>query len=257
MVEIIISSIIIILIMILFIFIILKNIVKRINQNAKKYFVNKLEDYNYIVEEKEKQIAELTEEIKLLKKNKEEFEEYKRAIIPRKKREAAKPAINLRVPKYREENFFVNYKELKQKFDFDKEDLIKKFIQEHQDKKHEKDYKTLLNFKNKFNKEAIYQLMTLPGEEQIDIIKSIITDKEKALIDIDNFTEDKNKFNIMELFKKVDEIILEVNPTINVYVSKYDKNYDYIDPYIKTKQYANMSEGIIIEYKGKKYDFSI
>ena len=61
----------------------------------------------------------------------------------------------------------------------------------------------------------------------------------------------------MELFKKIDKMILEIDPTINVYVSKYDKNYDYIDPYVKTKHYSNMSEGIIIEYKGKRYDFSI
>lgn len=257
MIDIIISSLIIILIMILFVFTILKNIVKRINQNSKKYFVNKLEDYNYIVEEKEKEIKELTDQIKILQKNKKELEQYEKIMLPKRKRETSKSTINLRVPKYREENFFFNYKEVKQRFNFDKEDLIKNFIEEHQDKKHEKDYKTLINLKKKFDKEAIYQLMTLPGEEQFEIINSIITDREKQLVDLNNITKDKSKFNIMELFKRIDKVILEVDPTINVYVSKYDKDYDYIDPYVKTIHYANMSEGIIIEYKGKKYDFSI
>lgn len=257
MVDIILSSIIIIVIMLLFVFIMFKNIIKRISQNAKKYFVNKLEDYDYIAQEKQKQIDELTEEIKILLKNKAELERYKTITLPKKKRETPKPAYNLKVPKYREENFFLNYKELKQKFDFDKEELIKKFIEEHHDKKHEKDYKTLCNFKNKFDKEAIYQLMTLSGLEQRKLIKTILTDREKLLIDIDNIIKDDNKFSIIKLFEKIDEMILEINPTINVYVSKYDKNYDYIDPYVKTSQYANMSEGIIIEYKGKRYDFSI
>ena len=257
MIEIIISSIIIVLIMIVFVFVILKNVIRRINHNSKKYFVNKLEDYHYIVEEKEQQITDLKNEIKILQKNKEELEEYRKLEIPKKKREAPKPAINLKVPKYREENFFVNYKELKQKFDFDKEELIKEFIKEHQNKKDEKDYKTLVNFKNKFNKEAIYQLVTLPGEEQVDIINTILTDREKTLIDIENIIENKAKFSIVNLFKEIDKMLLELDPTINVYVSKYDKDYNYIDPYIKTSKYANMSEGIIIEYKGKKYDFSI
>ena len=257
MIEIIIASIVIIVLMIIFVFVIFQSIVKRINQNAKKYFINKLEDYNDIVEEKEKQIAELTEEIKKLQKDKEELEEYKKLNLPRRKRESPKALTNIKVPKYREENFFVNYKELKQQFDFDKEGLIKEFIKEHQDKEHEKDYKTLLNCKNKFNKEAVYQLMTLPGEEQLDIIKSILTDREKKLIDLDKIVENPKDFNMMKLFEEIDRIILDINPTINVYVSKYDKNYDYIDPYVKTIHYANMSEGLIIEYKGKKYDFSI
>ena len=99
--------------------------------------------------------------------------------------------------------------------------------------------------------------MTLPGEEQLDIIKSILTDREKKLIDLDKIVENPKDFNMMKLFEEIDRIILDINPTINVYVSKYDKNYDYIDPYVKTIHYANMSEGLIIEYKGKKYDFSI
>ena len=99
--------------------------------------------------------------------------------------------------------------------------------------------------------------MTLPGEEQLDIINSILTDRERELINLDNIIKDKSKFTIIKLFKEVDKIILEIDPTIKVYVSKYDKDYNYIDPYIKTIHYANMSEGIIIEYKGKKYDFSI
>ena len=258
MVDIVISATIIVIIMLLFVFVLLKNIIKRIGQNAKKYFVNKLHDYDYIVQEKEKQIDELTDEIKILLKNKAELDRYKTITLPKEKRKLSSKTIhNFKVPKYREENFFSNYKELKKKFDFDKEDLIKNFIKEHTDKKHEKDYKTLCNFKSKFDKEAIYQLMTLTSQEQYKLIKTILTDKEKELIDIDKIIKNKNRFTILKLFEKIDEMILEINPTINVYVSKYDKNYNYIDPYIKTIQYANMSEGIIIEYKGKRYDFSI
>jgi len=85
MVDIVISAAIIVLIMLLFVFVLLKNIILRIGQNAKRYFVNKLEEYDYIVEEKEKQIDELTEEIKKLLKNKAELERYKMVSVPKKK----------------------------------------------------------------------------------------------------------------------------------------------------------------------------
>jgi len=257
MVDIVISAAIIVLIMLLFVFVLLKNIILRIGQNAKRYFVNKLEEYDYIVEEKEKQIDELTEEIKILLKNKAELERYKMVSVPKKKLQEQNTTYNLKVPKYREENFFHNYKELKQKFDFDKEELIKEFIKDHHIKKDERDYKTLCNFRKKFDKEAMYQMMTLPGEEQLNLLNLILTESEKKLININNIVKDEKKFNIIELFETIDKMILEIDPTINVFVSKYDKNYDYIDPYVKTKHYANMSEGIIIEYKGKRYDFSI
>lgn len=257
MVDIVIASI-IISIMLFFVFIMFKNIIKRINHNAKKYFINKLDDYNDIVEEKEKQIRELKEEIKLLNKNREELEIYRNKVNTLTKRKTpTRIASNIKVPKFREENFFYNYKELKQKFDFDKEELIKEFIKENQNKDDEKSYKVLCNFKNKFNKEAIYQLMTLQGEEQFDLLKDLLTEREKKLIDIDSIIEEKSKFSISLLLEKIDQMLIEVDPIINVYVSKYDKNYDYIDPYIRTKQYERMSEGIIIEYKGKSYDFSI
>lgn len=258
MIDIAIASIIIIIIMLFFIYIMFRNIIKRINYNAKKYFINKLDAYNDIVGEKEKQIEDLTKEIEILLNKKEELEKYRTKTIPNRKRETyLKTFTTLKVPKFREENFFFNYKELKQKFDFDKEKLIQEFIKEHQNKEDEKSYKVLCNFKNKFNKEAVYQLMTLSGEEQIEILNNILTEREKKLIDIESTVDDKKQFNIVALLKRIDEMLIEVDPIINIYVSKYDKNYDYIDPYIRTKQYARMSEGIIIEYKGKNYDFSI
>lgn len=258
--DILIASIIIIGLMLFFVFIMFKNIIKRINFNAKKYFVDKLDDYNYIVEGKEHEIDKLNKEIGELIKQKEKLENQKVlspvASVPRRKMNT-KPIYDIKIPKYREENFFVNYRELKKEFDFDKEELIKSFMEKYQTKKNEKDYKTLNNFKKKFSKDTIYQLMTLKGEDQLDIINTIVTETEKKLIDVNNIIEDKSKFNVMLLLKEIDELMLKVDPVITVYVSEYDKDYDYLDPYIQTKHYSRMSEGLIIEYRGKSYDYSI
>jgi len=257
MIDTLIASIIIIGIMLFFVFVMFRNIIKRINYNAKKYFVKKLEAYNGIALEKEQQIKNLNEEIEALQRKRKELEQFGVQVLPKKARTTKTAPINTKVPQFREENFFFNYKELKQNFNFDKEELIKEFIKEHHNKEDEKSYKVLKNLKNKFNKDAIYQLMTLPSEEQMDIVKKIITESEKKLIDLDSLSSNETKFTIALFLKKIDEKLLELDPTMNIYVSKYDKNYDYIDPYIKTKKYDRMSEGIIIEYKGKNYDFSI
>jgi len=68
MVELIISAVIVLVIMFLFTFSMFKNIIRRIGDNSKKYFIDKLQDYNYIIEEKEKELEILKSEIKDLNK---------------------------------------------------------------------------------------------------------------------------------------------------------------------------------------------
>ena len=61
MIEIILPTIIIVLIMISFAFFIFKNIIKRINHKVKVYFIEKLQEYNYLIDEKEEELKKLKE----------------------------------------------------------------------------------------------------------------------------------------------------------------------------------------------------
>ena len=63
MTKLIIAAVILIVIMLVFIFILFKNIIKKMDENAKKYFVNKMQDYDYILEEKQAKLEEIKEEI--------------------------------------------------------------------------------------------------------------------------------------------------------------------------------------------------
>ena len=49
----------------------------------------------------------------------------------------------------------------------------------------------------------------------------------------------------------------KTDPTIYVYVGQEDLNYNYLGKNVKTRFYKNMSEGVIIHFKGKMYDYSI
>ena len=51
------------LLLIAILFFALRSTVKRIDYNTKKYFVDKLQDYDYLIEEKKKKIDELNNEI--------------------------------------------------------------------------------------------------------------------------------------------------------------------------------------------------
>ena len=63
MTNLVIAAVILIVIMLAFIFILFKNIIKRMDENAKKYFVNKMQGYDYILEEKQARLEKIKNEI--------------------------------------------------------------------------------------------------------------------------------------------------------------------------------------------------
>lgn len=269
MTKLIVAAVILIVIMLVFIFILFKNIIKRMDENAKKYFVNKMQDYDYILEEKQAKLEEIKTEISefeaehknILRKDddEEEIKENKKditedEIIVKKPKKEIK--YNLNVPEYRETQFFNNYKEVRKTFTVNNEKIIKEFIKEHKNLKEEREYKSLKKLRLKFDEEAIYGCLTLSYIDQIKILNETLTETEKKLVKFNEITENKN-FNVKTLIKFIDDRMEQIEPTIYIYTNVLDNRYDLINDNIVIKQYNNMSEGIIIKYRNKIYDYSI
>jgi len=260
MINLIVAAVILIVIMLGFIFILFKNILKNINENAKKYFVNKMQDYDYILEEKQTKLDELKIEINELKihkniLNKDEDIELQQAL-PIKETKIEEIKYDLKTPEYRETQFFNNYKEVKKIFSVDNEKIIKDFIEEHKNDKENKEYKALKKIREKFDQSAIYGCLTLKPSDQIKILDEVLTVTEKKLVKFIEITQDSG-FNIKKFIKLIELRMEKLEPTIYIYTNGLDKRYDLIDSNIIMKQYNNMSEGIIIKYRNKIYDYSI
>ena len=254
MIEIIVPATVAIIIMMVFSFFIFKNIAKRINNGTKKHFIEKLQDYDDM-------IAEKTEELKILR---QEIESVKREIEANKDMQAIEEKVekkvdlvyNIPTPEYREEAFFRNYKDLQKLFDIDEEEVIKDFINKHKTNK-TKEYTVFNKVKDYFNKEAVYQLLTLDVEDQIAVIKDVIPEKEKEVINFNGIMEGIKEFDILKFLNRIEEQIDKKDPTVYVYVGKRGLNFDYISGNVKTQFYNYMSEGVIIQYQEKIYDYSI
>ena len=277
--ELVIANILLVIIMLAFTVYIFKNVIRKINQSAKKWFVDKLQEYNYLVEEKEKELAELNKKIEeseqnleILKKVKEQpdniFDNKVEKVLDKMRRFNEAPApketprrpdivYDISTPKYKEISFFKTYKYLKKDFNLDSEEIIKKFLSEHKKTKKTKEYAILSEFSSKFNDTVLYECSTLEKESQYELLDSVLTEDERKYINIEEFKENKSRFSIREILEKVNERLKEIDPTIYVYTGSSDINYDYIDSSIKTLFYKNMSEGVIIHYKGKIYDYSV
>ena len=134
--EIIIANIILVIIMLGFSVFIFNNVIKRINQSAKKWFLEKLQEYNYLVEEKENELENLRKQIEEAKRSlkttkqiqnapEDIFNEKIEAVLEKMKQYKGiqkeiprRPEViyDIPTPQYKEESFFSNYKNLKKKF---------------------------------------------------------------------------------------------------------------------------------------------
>ena len=278
MTSLVIAAVILIVIMLAFIFILFRNIIKRMDDNAKKYFVNKMQGYDYILEEKQDKLEKIKAEITQLEESNknilkstdddEEFnEEIHKSEKHQKKYEKDEDILlrretneqinyNLNVPDYRETQFFNNYKEVRQAFTINNEKIIKDFIAKHKNLKEEKEYKALKKLRGKFDQDTIYGCLTLDKKEQKELLDEALTATEKKLVKLKELSEYPN-FSVETLVKYIDDRTEEIDPTVYIYTNVLDKKYEAIDKNIVNKQYNNMSEGIIIKYRNKIYDYSI
>lgn len=279
MIKLIVAAIILIIVMLVFVFILFKNIIKRIDENAKTFFVNKLHSFDYILEEKQTKLEEIKSEIEgiklenrnILKNDDDIADDYdgRKKIDSKKTYELdeeeeeellrirkQKQNNTLKDPDYRDNRFFNNYKELKRLFTVDNEQIVRDFIAKNKNVKEDKEYKVLQNIKDKFDEDAIYGCLTLNSDIQRNLIGEVLTKKEKTILNYEELISKKD-FTVNDLIDYIEERMEQIEPTIYIYVNGLTTNYNYIDKNIITKQYSNMSEGIIIKYRNKIYDYSI
>lgn len=275
----IITNIIITAIMFSFSFFVFKSSIKRINDKTKKYFLEKLQQYTDLIDEKEEKLADLENSIKEqskkvtrthdadeqeensifsseIEKRLQEMKQYK-TMMEKQKHSQEEVVYDIPTPQYKEENFFDTYKKLKSNFKQNNEEIIRDFISKHNETKETKKYNILRNFRKQFTDKAIYELLTITNVEQYQIVKEVMSEDVEKILNFNEKFKNPQKFVVTKLIDELDEKIKRYNPNIYVYVEQDDTNYDFIDERIKTKTYKNMSEGIIIYYKGKIYDYSI
>ena len=203
--ELIIPAVVIVLIMFIFTFFMFKNLVKRINNSTKKYFLDKLQDFDYIIAEKEKEIEILSEQIKRLNEAKQQGENGEIVEIPETKNPEEKIVYDIPTPEFREAGFFKNYKGLNKEFDVDEEKILKDFI-----KIHEKDdtteYKELSAFSKLFTQNAIYESLTLTPEEQLVLVESVLNEKNKKYVE--PIVKTIKNFNVMYMLVEITKIMI-------------------------------------------------
>ena len=230
-------------------FFVLKSTVKKINSQTKLYFVDKAQEYDYMIDEKIEKLSKINQELKEKELNKEE----KDNSINSNNYEFDYQIIDLlNKTKYQDKNIFEINKMIDEKFDIDYVGLLKEFLKNVQD---DEAYKFVTNLRNKFTSDIIYKLKVLSDNEQIELLNKNLDNKELEIYKA--YLTTNKKFNLDSFIDYLNELVDLNNPNITVYVGNKTENYDYLSEHIKTIYSKDIYKGIKIIYRNKIYDYSL
>lgn len=231
-------------------FLILKKTVKKINTQTRLYFVDKSQEYDYLIKQKVDKLNQLDKEIKEKEANKKE------TVISNNKQsyDFDYSIINLlNNTEYQNRNIFELNKEIDNKFSIDYISLIKKFVT--LTKSADNQYSFCNNIKKKFTSDMVYKLKIMSDLELNDYLKKTLSGDEYKIYKL--FTETNTNPNIDNFINYLNELIDLNNPLIVVYVGDKNENYDYLSDNIKTIYSTDIYKGIKIKYQNKIYDYSL
>lgn len=243
-------AILVICVLVLFMFFILKGTVKKINTQTKLYFVDKLQEYDYLINQKEEKLNLINQEIR----EKEIKNVSDNVSIAKKTYEFDYQIIDLlNKTQYQDKNIFELNKKIDEKFNFDYVALLKKFLEQVSD---DGTYQFCVDLKNKFTSDVVYNLKIMDLKEQSKYLEGFLSRNEYNIYKLYLVVAGKSA-NVDGFMEYLNELLDLNSPNVMVYVGSKSINYDYLSKYVKTIYAKDIYKGIRIIYRKRIYDYSL
>ena len=240
-----------IVLMIAVLFYILKRMVNKMDQESKSYFLNNLQDYDKLIDEKESKLETIKESLESLKeqesKNQSEGKEDHSKMDP----SALQAVIS---PDLQDGNILKTMREIQDKFQLQHDATIKQFVKNHpEDKNKTKEYKLCQNVLNLLTFDFAYELETTMEKERWNKVLVKLNDETKQYLKKQKCFE--KPFNEARIW--IEDRAKETDPNIYILTGEKDKNYNDIDSRIQMKYDESIYLGLMICYQNKLYDYSL
>lgn len=231
----------------MFMFLILKKTVNTVSDQTKTYFVDKLQVYDDLINQKEEKLSEINKEL-----------ENKKATLTSDNDNSLKSNYTfdnniidmMNKANYKYSDFLELQKKIDNDFQINYENIVKKFVSEIEI---DNDYILCSTIKEKLNSKVIYELNISPSLE--DSMSNYFSKEEMEIYY--RFKKETNLEDINSFINYLDELISVSSPYVLVYVSSPKYNFDHISKYVKTIVSDDIYKGIKIVFKNKVYDFSL
>ena len=231
-------------------FLVLKRTVRIVNDQTKSYFVNKLQGYDDLIQDKEEKLLEIDE---LIKEKEKRIKEETNTDAKNLGYAFDTGVIDLfNATKYQDKNILELNRQIDENFVVNYEELVKDFLTLCRDSK---DYEFCLNLRGKFSSDMIYLLKSLiPAERELKL-KELLDNKEYKVYEAFKLMTSEN--TVENFIDYLDQLVDLNNPKVKILVGNKNENYDHLSNYIETIYNDKIYRGIKIVYRNKVYDFSL
>ena len=242
-------AIVVICVLVALMFFILRSTVRKINSQTKLYFVDKLQEYDYMIDKKEDQLNRINNEIK--------EKELKEELVFSDTRKGSYAFDYqfidlLNKTKYQDKNIFEFNRLIDERFDLDYVGLIQAFLKQVQD---DGTYQFCSSLKDKFTSEEIYRIRGMGDREKNQYLKANLSEQEYFLYEV--YLKLNKNGDIDGFMDYLNELMDLNDPSVLVYVGSKSLNYDYLSKYVKTIYSKDIYKGIKIIYRNHIYDYSL
>ena len=240
-----------IVLMIAVLFYILKRMVNKMDQESKSYFLNNLQDYDKLIDEKESKLETIKESLESLKE-----QESKNQGTEKNEHEKIDPTALQAVvsPDLQDGNILKTMREIQDKFQLKKITTIREFVKSHpEDTKKTKEYQLCQNVLHLLTFDFLYELETTMEEARWNKVLVQLNEETKRYLEKQKCLD--KPFQEARIW--IEERAKETDPNIYVLIGEKDKNYNDIDDRIQTKYEESIYMGVIICYQNKLYDYSL
>lgn len=243
-------SIVVVAIFLVILFVLLTLTTRKINVLVKDNFMGKMQQFDYLISDKEKKLDELE------KKDNAASDKTKIDNSKKEKSENGGGGIYIGTSaKLRKSDILKDYKAIKINFSHDIVEKIRKFVELNPENKSMIGrYAVLKKIKSYFSLQNIFKISAYQSEEQRKIVEEILSAEEKEIVA--KMLNRKN-FNVKKFVQEVDDMLRENDPMIYVYVGEKRGEYEDIDRRIVVGVDEKIVEGVKIVYRGKVFDYSI
>lgn len=221
----------------------LKKLIESLNKDSQKYYFKTMQALDKKIEEKNK---ETNEEII----NNEFYEEDKKKVEVKEGIDKSLLDIYNNAD-YENGNALKIANKVDAIFKIDEDKIISDFVKNNTV---DENYKYYQSIYDRFSPNLIYKLKMLNKDNQINEISKMLNEDEYKVF-YDYLKQHKFKLNRFLLDFELN--IEKTNPVIEVITGDKNKNYNHINPYVKTSYSDDIYKGIIIKYQDRIYDYSI
>lgn len=244
MIEVIVGVIIVLFVLTLVMVLLLKKIVKEINHQSKEYFALKLQDYDDLVEEREKRLIELEKNKERIRLE-EEGDNFQ---------DAAVVCVSDKLPEYQVDGLLQKLKTIDEEFDLDNDKIVAMFLRENQIEENDRIYLELVSLKQYIGQYEIYRKLSEDKHLLLELIQKLSPSSREK---IEKYYLGTKRFSVNDFLEYLEVEIRKSDPVIYIEVGDKDLNYDQLDRRIKTIYNDKIYKGIRIRYQDKLYDYSL